>query len=215
MAGRITALEPQKRSRNRYNVYLDGEFAFGLAETEAARLHVGDWLSDAQIATLKTADTVERAREKALNYLSYRPRSEYELRRYLTERGYPEEAIEETLERLRRVDLVNDAAFAHYWVENRLQFRPRGRRALSHELRQKGVAHAVIEAELDDYDEASAAEQCARQQARRLTHLSPEKFRRRLTQRLARRGFSYYLIRNVIADLLSSPDFNLTESEED
>ena len=136
MAGRITALEPQKRSRRRYNVYLDGEFAFGLAETEAVRLTLGDWLSDEEITALKEADDVERAREKALSYLSYRPRSETELERYLKDKEFSDRVIEDVIERLRRVELVDDREFARFWVENRTRFRQRGRRALVVELRQ-------------------------------------------------------------------------------
>jgi regulatory protein len=214
MAGRITALEPQKRSRRRYNIYLDGEFAFGLAEAEAARLTIGDWLSDEEIAALKAADDLERAREKALSYLSYRPRSETELKRYLRDKDFSDQVIEDVIERLRRVELVDDREFARFWVENRTRFRQRGRRALVVELRQKGVARRDIDAVLEDYDEGAALETLAQAQARRLSHLPPEKFRRRLTQRLARRGFPYDLIHDVVARY-ASPHFNPQESEEE
>ena len=64
MAGRITALELQKHSKSRYNVYLDGEFAFGLADIEAVRLHIGDWLSDEKI-TSYPAKLIPAFREKS------------------------------------------------------------------------------------------------------------------------------------------------------
>jgi regulatory protein len=76
MAGTITALRFQKRNKNRVNVYLDGQFAFGLVAIEAARLRVGQTLSDNDVARLQMRDEVERAYERALNFLSYRPRSE-------------------------------------------------------------------------------------------------------------------------------------------
>jgi len=213
MAGRITALELQKHSKSRYNVYLDGEFAFGLADIEAVRLHIGDWLSDEKITSLKQADMLERARERALNFLSYRPRSEAELRRYLHKRDLPDQVIDELLERFRQVGLADDMAFANFWVENRTQFRPRGARALMQELRQKGVPDKVVEAALADYDEAAALKKAAREQARRLAHLPPDQFKRRLRDRLARRGFSYDLIRDELESYTSSLP-NLEESEE-
>jgi regulatory protein len=213
MAGKITALEPQRHSSRRINVYLDGEFAFGIADVAGAHLRVGDWISDEEIETLRVADARERAREKALNYLSYRPRSEFELTRYLQKRGFSQEVTSEVIERLKQVDLVDDLEFARFWVENRLQFRPRGRRALSYELRQKGLSNAVIQQALEGYDEAAALERVARAQARRLTHLPPEKFRKRLMGRLARRGFSYDRIYDVLARY-DSPHSNLSESEE-
>ncbi len=214
MAGRISALEPQKRSRDRVNVYLDGEFAFGLADVEAARLRIGEELSDAEIANLKAADELKKAHEKSLDFLAPRPRSEAELRRYLRKRQFSAPVVDEVLERLKLAALVNDETFASFWVENRTRFRPRGRRALVHELRQKGVPAAIIATALATYDEEDTAERCAHQQARRLTHLPPQQFQKRLSQRLARRGFPYEIIRDIVARY-SSPDFNIIKESEE
>jgi len=213
MAGRITALEPQKHSRDRLNVYLDDVFAFGLAVLLAANLRVGMLLTDDEIAALRLADEVERAREKALNYLSYRPRSEAELRSHLLESDFAEATVAEVLDRLREVGLVDDDAFARYWADNRARFRPRGKRMLVQELRQKDVASHVIEATLMEYDEVAAAQQVAAEQARRLAHLPPDQFRRRLWDRLMRRGFSPDIIHEALA---TQPFFQLDteESEE-
>jgi regulatory protein len=211
MAGRITALEPQKRSRDRVNVYLDDVFAFGLATLIAANLRVGMTLTDDKIAALRLADEVERAREKALNYLSYRPRSEAELQSYLSESDFAEATVAEVLNRLREVGLVDDDAFARYWVENRARFRPRGKRMLVQELRQKDVASSVIETTLTEYDEVAAAQFVAEEQARRLMHLPPDLLRRRLWDRLMRRGFSPDIIQEVLA---TQPFFQQLDTEE-
>jgi len=213
MAGSITALEPQKRSRDRVNVYLNDVFAFGLAALAAANLRVGMTLTDDEIAALRLADEVERAREKALNYLSYRPRSEAELQSHLLKSDFAETTVDEVLCRLREVGLVDDEAFARYWVDNRARFRPRGKRMLVQELRQKGVASNVIETALAEYDEVAAAQHVAEEQARRLAHLPPEVFRRRFWDRLMRRGFSPDIIQELLA---TQPFFHLDteESEE-
>jgi regulatory protein len=165
------------------------------------------WLSDDDIEALRAADDVEGAYHRALDYLSYRPRSESEMRYYLSDKDYPDHVVEEVLARLRRVDLVDDVAFAQYWCDNRARLRPRGKRMLRHELRQKGVNSRAIDEALETYDELVAVDKVARDQARRLTHLPPDKFRRRLTGRLARRGFSYDLIRETLATL-DFPDLN-------
>lgn len=200
MAGRISALEPQKRSKDRVNVYLDGEFAFGLAIFAAADLKLGMWLSDEAIAKLQTADNVERAHSRALDYLSYRPRSEMELRQYLRDKEFSEQAIEEAVARLTRAGLIDDDEFARYWIENRARFRPRGKRMLRYELGQKGISSQIIEEALEEYDEGAAVAHEAREQARRLQHLPPDQFRRRLIGRLARRGFPYDLIQEALAN---------------
>ncbi len=207
MAGRITALEPQQRDKDRVNVYLDGTFALGLAALIAARLRVGEWLSDEAIATLRAEDTTEKAHEKALRYLAFRPRSEAELRRYLAEQGFSATVVDEIISRLSAVALVDDQEFSRFWADNRARFRPRGKRALAAELRQKGIAPADAEAALADYDETAAGWALAREQARRLAHLPPDQFRRRLSDRLARRGFSYDLIQEILATITSPADF--------
>ncbi len=200
MAGRITALEPQQRA-GRYNLYLEGEFAFGIAATLAARLRVGAWLSDEQIAALRAADAVEQAHERALHYLTPRARSEAEVRRYLLGKGFSEPTVESVLDRLRGVGLLDDLAFARFWIENRLRFRPRGKRGLRYELRQKGVPDAIIEALLDNYDEEEAARRFVEAESRRLAHLPDDLRRHRLSERLARRGFAYATIRQVLDEL--------------
>ena len=204
MAGTISALRYQKRNKNRVNVYLDDQFAFGLAAIEAARLRVGQVLSDDDIARLRRQDDVERAHERALNFLSYRPRSEAEVRRNLRKKDVTDEAIEAVVERLTRAGMLDDREFARYWVENRLQFNPRGARALGHELREKGVPVSVIDDTLVGFDEEPTARKAAEAGARRLAHLEPTAFRRRLGAYLARRGFSYAVISPLVEEMLDA-----------
>jgi regulatory protein len=202
MAGTITALVIQKRNKKRVNVYLDGDFAFGLALTEAAALHKGQHLSDAEIEALHTRDQAEHAHERALNFLSHRPRSAEEVRSNLRKHGTPDGAIEATIARLTRVGLVDDEAFARYWIENRQRFKPRGLRALRYELRQKGVADQIINAALEDIDAETMAYNAAMRYQRRLEHADYDTFRRKMSNHLARRGFAYAVIQDVVQRLL-------------
>lgn len=215
MAGRITALKVQKKNPDRVNVYLDGRFAFGLAAVEAARLRVGQFLSDEEIAHLRQKDEVERAAERALDLLSYRPRSEAELRSRLGEK-YDESALEEALDRLRRGGLVDDREFARYWVENRFHYNPRGKSLLRQELRQKGLEDEVIAEALADYDEEQAAQAAAQKLLRRWKGAAPQLLRRRLTDALLRRGFPYSVVGPIVSEILSrgpTIDFSEEESE--
>jgi regulatory protein len=193
----ITALTAQRRKRNRVNVFLDGEYAFSLQDTLAATLHPGQEVDERAIAELRRRDVVEDAYDRALNYLTYRPRSAWEIRRYLEKRGLGQDAQAVVLERLTRAGLVNDREFAQFWVENRAAHRPRGRRALRAELRQKGIATEVVEAAVSDVDEDAAALTVAEARARRLSDLDRQAFRQRLYGYLQRRGFSYDVCRRV------------------
>ena len=200
MSGRITALKVQKRNRERVNVYIDGRFAFGLAAIQAMQLTIGQELSAAEIAQLKEKDQVEVAYERALNFLSYRPRSIDEVQRRLAEKGWDEQTVEEVVTRLSRSGLLDDASFVHYWVENRDTHRPRGCRALRYELLQKGVANRLIDAELADYDETDAAYRAASAQAPKLLRQSEDTdiVREKLLAFLHRRGFSFDTARDAL-----------------
>lgn len=202
MTRKITALRFQKRNKNRVNVYLDGEFAFGLAAIEAARLKVGETLSDDEIVRLRMKDEIERAYERALDYLSYRPRSEAEVRRNLRKKDVEEEAIDVVIERLTCADLLDDGEFARYWVDNRMRFNPRGLRGLRYELRRKGVARAIIDDVLATVDVQAAARKAVEAGARRLSRFEPREFRRKLQGYLARRGFSYSVIKPLVEEKL-------------
>ena len=201
MSGTITALVVQKRNKDRVKVYLDGKFAFGLAAIEALTLKRGQVLSDADIARLHDADEAEKAHERALRFLANRPRSASEVRQNLRKAGFSPDTIERVLARLSRADLVNDKAFARYWLENRRQFNPRGQRALRQELRQKGVDPQVIEMVLQQaaFNDDRAAIQAALAKVNRYRHLPREEFEQKLGAYLGRRGFDYETVGAAVA----------------
>jgi regulatory protein len=203
MSGQITALKAQSRNPNRVNVFLDGEYAFGLERITAAWLRVGQALSEAKITELKNQDEQEVVYQKALRLLEHHPRAEEEIRRRLTGKGISDEAIQHVIERLRRNKLVNDDQFAQAWVENRSTFRPRSRKALQYEMRQKGVSASAIEQALAnlDSDEEELAHQAALKQSRKLQHLEKIDFQRKLSAFLARRGFDYETIKPVVDNI--------------
>lgn len=204
MTTTITALRFQKRNKDRVNVYVDGQFAFGLAAILAAHLRVGQTLGDEDVARLGIQDDVEQAYERALNFLSYRPRSQTEVRRNLRKKELEDSVVETVLDRLTEAGLLDDRGFAHYWVENRVQFNPRGVRALRQELWQKGVSSAIIDDVLADFDEEPSARTVAEAGAPRFMHLAPRQFRQKLGAYLARRGFSYTAITPLIQEMLET-----------
>lgn len=201
MAGTITGLAVQKRNQERVSIFIDGEFAFGLALIEALKLKKGQRLSDAEIARLKALDEIEVAHESALHYLSYRPRSVAELRQHLQGKQVGDAAIQAVIERLQLAGLLDDEAFTRFWLDNRQQFKPRSARALRYELKQKGIADETIADALDEFDEDEAAYQLASQRAPRYRDLDRPTFRKRLGDFLARNGFSYNTIRDVVERL--------------
>lgn len=206
---KITAIEAQKKRSNRVNVYLDGEFAFGLERITAAWLRVGQELDEKKIEQLQAEDARERALQQALLFLSYRSRSESEICANLRKHELPEPVIEETLERLRRDGLANDDQFARAWVENRSTFRPRSRRMMALELRQKGLDEESMSSALAAVDDKALAYEAAQKRSNRLSGLEWSVFRTKLSGFLARRGFSYSVIAPVVTRI-----WNETHAEE-
>ena len=196
---RITAIETQIRNPQRVNIRLDVGHGFGLAAAVAAGLRVGQELDRQQIDVLHGQDAIESAYQRALRFLSVRPRSEAEISGHLHRHKTPGSVVDQTIERLRASQLADDGKFAQAWVENRGSFRPRSRRALAWELNRKGVPPQAIEAATSGLDDAELAYQAGLRQAHRLQGQAWPDFRRRLYAFLFRRGFSAGVIGPVVA----------------
>lgn len=211
MAGTITGLQFQKRNRDRVNVYLDGSYAFALPATEAARLRKGQFLSDEEIQALQNLDLRAKAFDRAVRFLAVRPRSTWEVRQNLARyrpQGcpLPSEHVDWVIRRLTELGYLDDLAFARYWVEQRRQFNPRGRHALRHELRQKGIEPALIDQVLaQEVDDVAAAEAAVRKQLPRWQHLDESARRRKVMGYLQRRGFDWGTVQEVWTRLKDEP----------
>jgi regulatory protein len=154
------------------------------------------------------ADPESAARTIALRMLDQAPRTRAELATALAKRGVPDDAAMAVLDRFDEVGLIDDEAFAAAWVDSRHRGRGLARRALSAELRRKGiddeVASQALEAVSDD-DEDDAARTLVRRKAATMRGLPVEVRTRRLVSMLARKGFggsvAYRVVREVCREL--------------
>ena len=135
----------------------------------------------------------------AYHYLSYRPRSEGEIRQWLHRRGFANEVAEKTIVKLREQNLIDDLTFAQFWKDNRLSFRPKSKRLIKKELRDKKVAAEIIEQVTEDIDDEAIAYKLGSSRLSVLAHLDYPDFYRRLSSYLAYRGFSYEIIKHTAA----------------
>jgi regulatory protein len=150
---------------------------------------------------LTDSDSLHDCLDAAYYYLSYRPRSEGEIRQWLSKRGFANEVTESVITRLREQNLSDDLAFAQFWKDNRLSFRPKSRRSIERELGDKKVASEIIEQVTSDIDDDKIAYKLGSGRLPSLAHLDYPNFRRRLSSYLAYRGFSYEVIRDTVARL--------------
>jgi regulatory protein len=205
---KITALEPQGRHPDRYNLSLDGRFALGLAAAVVLDegLRLGAELSDEDVERLRAREDERSLFDAAVRFLAPRPRSRAEVRRRLL-RPHPRrptpslEAVERILDRLQQLELLDDRQFAGFWIENRERFSPRAARALGQELRQRGVARETVEEVSDPDRDDERALAAGRQRLRSVAGLDYEAFRARLGGFLLRRGFGYGVVRAAVRTL--------------
>lgn len=203
---RITALEPQSNNPERINLYVDGRFLLGVSAAIVLQmgLRLQQELSPDQLEQLQSEEAEQRAVDRALNYLSYRPRSREEVRRYLRRKETPPEVIEAALARLDRLDFVNDRTFSGFWIESREQFSPRGARALKNELRMKGVERDIVDELVNDEQDEERALRAGRKKALALVNapgIDYATFRNRLGSFLQRRGFGYQVTARTVRAL--------------
>jgi regulatory protein len=157
---KITAIKQQVKRADRYSVFVDGKYSFSLSENALLdqRLASGQELDERQLKELKEASGNDKAYGNALRYVAMRPRSEWELRDYLRRKDVDEPVAEIIVERLQRVGLLDDLAFARAWVANRRLLKATSVRKLRLELKQKHVAEDVANQALaeDETDERDA-----------------------------------------------------------
>jgi regulatory protein len=162
------------------------------------------------------------ARGICLRALTGTPKTRQQLADLLAARGVPDEAAETVLDRFTEVGLIDDAAFARAWVSSRQAGRGLARRALSAELRAKGVESDVAAeavGEVDDEDERAAAQRLVERRLGAMRRLDRATATRRLMGMLARKGYNGGLAAAVIREALDGaegePDDAFDDLDED
>ena len=159
--------------------------------------------SDTQVekSLLLNNSTLQHCLDAAYRYLSYRSRSEAEVRQRLRQRGFDTEVVEKTITKLKEQNLIDDLAFAQFWKENRLSFKPKSKSLINKELKDKKVAAEIIERVTKDIDDIDNAYKLGCRRMYILADLDYPDFYRRLSNYLGYRGFSYQVIRDTVARL--------------
>jgi regulatory protein len=151
-----------------------------------------------------------KARNNVYALLRSRPRSEFEVRQRLKLKGYSAALIDDTVENFRKTGDLDDEKFARLWVQSRMHMNPAGDVVLRHELKQKGIAEAVISAALEfkaeNYDEHALALSIAEERFHRLKALDRRKALKRVYDFMLRRGFKYDTIQRILGELTGIDD---------
>lgn len=214
----VTSIEPQKKNLKRFNVFLDGQFAFGADEDLVVtyRLVPGKIIQKEDLEKLVFESEVGKLMERIYGLFSVRTRSEKEIKDYLKQLSFKrkikgKEEISELVqnllvERLKQKGLINDLEFAKAWIEARRRSKQKGERALRAELLQKGIGREIIDevvGEDGEENEEKLARAALDKKMRFWKNLSPLEFKKKATEFLLRRGFDYSLVKKILAEGIS------------
>jgi len=197
----ITAIKPQK-NKKRVNIHLDGKFGFGIDLENFVKLglKVEQELTEEEIEEIIKKAEFQKTYDKLARFAILRPRSEKEINDWLKKHKVHKSLHKGLFNRLKRLELIDDRKFAQWWVEQRTTFRPRGKRALGFELRQKGIDRDLINQILSEakIDEQKIASQLLKKKKYKWEKLGKLKARKKMSEFLARKGFSWTVIKESI-----------------
>lgn len=196
----ITAIKSQK-NKKRVNVYLDDQFGFGIDLDNFMLLHlkVDQELTEEKVAQIVKKAEFQKTLDKLLRFAMVRPRSEKEIKDYFKRKEVHESLYDELLERLRHFELLDDAKFAKWWVEQRIEFKSKSKRVIKQELLQKGVDRNIIDDILEEtkIDEEKMARDLIEKKMYKWKNLEPREAKQKMSQYLVGKGFSWEIIEKV------------------
>lgn len=211
----ITSIAQAVRNPNRVNISVNGKYRLSLDIFQLASLNVkvGAEFTEEELTKLEQQSEFGKLYALTLEYCLVRPRSEKEVRDYLWKKtldrqaknkrtgeiykkpGVSQLSVDQTVERLKDKDYINDERFARWWVENRNQRKGTSIRKLQQELQQKGINRETINKILEDSDRNDAAE--IKKIIAKKSRLYPDE--QKLIVYLQRQGFRYDDIKSVLA----------------
>lgn len=201
---KVTDIKQQIKNQERYSIYVDGKFSFGLSELGLMNsgLQVGKQLSPRELSQLKDSARDDKAYGQVLNLIARRPRSEWEVRDYFKRKEYAPEQINRLVQRLYSGQWLNDLEFARRWVENRRLLKSTSQRRLQQELKAKRVSDDVIQQALeeDEADEKQVLADLVARKRKQTRYRDDQK----LMAYLMRQGYNY----GDVKDALNLPELD-------
>lgn len=200
----VTQLKPQKNNK-RVNVYLDYKFAFGIDLDNLVKFGIKIEKSFTQEEINKIVHEAEfqKTFDKLVRFAMTRLRSYFEVEQWFKRKEVGETLQPKLIERLQKLELLDDAKFAEWWVRQRTEFQKKGKIALIQELRQKRIDKKIIDEVLNesDIDEVKLAKETLEKNSYKWKRYEEPKRKQKMTEFLLRRGFSWNIAKEVIGSI--------------
>lgn len=205
----ITALKAQK-NKKRMNVYVDGQFSFGLDLDTVAKsgIKVGqEYTTETLNEVIKTGE-FQKTYDKLMRFASLRPRSEKEIERWFDKNKVHQSIRGEIVEKVVRYIPIDDTQFSMWWIDQRNKFRPRSKKALFAELMQKGVPKNIIKTSLEkaDVDEFTQARNLIFKKMYKWERFEKQEKKMKMQTFLSQKGYSWNIISELIGEFVQDTD---------
>lgn len=199
----ISKITRQKNNKERYNIYLNEKYAFSVDESTLIKfgLTKGKILDDFEMDEITYEDEISKAFNRALNYLSYQMRSEYEIKKKLLEAGFGESVILEAIRKLERLGFLNDETYSKALLETKKKTAKKGPKAIKQDLIKKGIDKQTQEKVLETFtyeEQLEIAMQLAEKTVRTNSKKTPSQIKQKIQEVLSRKGYSFEIIHEVL-----------------
>lgn len=212
----VTSVEPQRKRKDRLNIFLNGSYAFSLDTGTVLKNNIkkGRELSQKEIELLLRENETAKLINLSLNYLSYRPRSQKEITDYLAKKiaqfenikfnqAKESELIGECISKLTKYKYIDDVEFAKWWAESREKSNPKGTRLIKLELLRKGIDRDIIDEILEkNLNQTELAVKAIQKKLKTWKNLPSAELKNKAYRYLASRGFDYDQINETVAQLV-------------
>lgn len=210
----ITKITQQKKNGERYNIFLDNQYAYSVHESVLVKygLTKGKVLDEWTIDDMVYADEVSRAFHRALHFLSFQMRSESEVKKKLLEAGYGNAVIAEAIVKLKELNFLDDRAFSEALLRTKKNTSAQGPKAIQQALQKKGIDSETQQQVLASYkkeEQLELATKLATKAAAANQKIPPAQLKQKIQQALLRKGYSFSIIQEAIAAI----DFELEDEE--
>ncbi len=200
----ITKIDKQKKNNKRYNLYIDSEFFCGIYDDTILKFGIatGDELTENEINDIRNFDEYMYGKKAALDYLSYRIRSISEIKKKLKTKKLSEGNIERVITHLTELGLVNDEDFARQLINEKIKNKPAGKKLLQQKLFEKGIPKNISEDVLNNIFTSDIEKELAQKLydklKPKLIGLEIQDRKKKIYETLARKGFDYDIINEII-----------------
>ncbi|MGE7092329.1 recombination regulator RecX [Lysinibacillus sp. NPDC048646] len=210
----ITKIARQKNNPERYNIYLNEEYAFPVDEAILLQfgLTKGKILEEFDIQEIAYEDEIRKAFNKGLNFLSYQMRSEHEIKKKLLTLEFGEAVILEAIQKLKSYGFLNDETYSKALLDTKKATMKKGPRAIRQDLIKKGIDKNLQDEVLGTYsheEQLKLAIQLAEKVIRSEKKKTPMQIKSKIQDFLMRKGYSF----NIVDEVLSQVEIEQAEDE--